>query len=298
MQLFKNSKFDFIGKGKIDIAISGVLLLVALGLIFIKGPSLSIEFVGGTLLQVKFNELPPVDKIRDALNTGGWSGYSLQTQPQEKTVIIRVKEGAKSREDISSSLMSQFKTAFPGNVSEIPERVDFVGPVIGKKLALDALFAILGSLTVIVLYIAYRFRNWTWGVVAVIALAHDVFLTLGLLVGLDREITLVVIAALLALSGYAVNDTIVIFDRVRENFHLARKESRRDIYNRSINETLSRTFNVSFMALLASGSLFFGGEVLFDFALAMTFGVIVSAFSTIGFSIALIYFWETRSKRA
>lgn len=298
MDLFKNINVDFIGKRSICYGISLTLMLATLAAIVVKGPQLGIEFTGGTLLQVKFNELPPIDEIRKALDSSGWTGYSLQTQPEDKSIIIRVKQGEKSKDDISASLMGALKKAFPSNVHEIPDRVEFVGPVIGKKLAFNAAMAILGSLAVIVIYVAFRFRNWPWGVVGVLALAHDVFITFGLLVLLNREITLVVIAALLTLAGYSINDTIVIFDRVRENLRSARKESLKSLYNRSLNETLSRTINTSFMALLAACSLFFGGQVIADFALAMSFGIFIGSYSTIGVCIALIYQWEMRGKAA
>jgi preprotein translocase subunit SecF len=298
MQFFKDTRIDFLGKKKLCYVISITAILISLGALLFKGPTMGIEFTGGTLLQAKFKELPPIDKIRDALNAGGFQGYSVQTQPANESIIIRIKQGDQSKEDISGRIMTSLKAAFGENVNELPERVEFVGPVIGKKLAFDAMMAILGSLGVIVIYVAFRFRNWVWGLVGVLALAHDVFITFGLLVILQREVTLVVIAALLTLAGYSINDTIVIFDRVRENMRSARRESLMELYNRTINETLSRTFNTSFMALIAASSLFFGGEVLFDFALTMSFGILIGSYSTIFVCIALIHQWETRGKKA
>ncbi len=295
MELFKNINIDFIGKKNLCYALSALMILAGVGaLIKNRGPVLGIDFTGGTLLQIGFKDLPPIDQIRETLNKAGWDGYTLQTQPADNSIIIRVKSGEKSKEDISASLLSTLRQGYAGNVKDVPERIEFVGPVIGKKLVWDAYKAIFGSLIVIVIYVAFRFKNWTWGAVGVLALAHDVFITFGLLTILNKEITLVVIAALLTLAGYSINDTIVIFDRVRENLRTSRKESLRDLYNRSINETLGRTLNTSLTALMASGSLFLGGEVIRDFALAMSFGVVIGSYSTIGVAIALVYQLETR----
>lgn len=296
MRLFKETKIDFI-KGKyfcygLSLAMIGATIFA----LVTKGPSMSIEFTGGTLLQVGFKELPRLDDLRATLNKDGWDGFGLQSQPAEHTVIVRLKQGAQSKDDIAAKLMETLKKDYPDNVKPAPDRVEFVGPVIGKKLAWDALKAIFGSLIVIVLYVAFRFKNWIWGVVGVLALAHDVFITFGLLTIMNREITLVVVAALLTLAGYSINDTIVIFDRVRENLRLSRKESLRDLYNRSINETLSRTLITSFIALLSSASLFFAGDVIWDFALTMTFGVVIGSYSTIFVAIGLIHQWEMARK--
>lgn len=296
MQFFKNTKIDFIGKKNYFYAVSILMIVASLAAIFIKGPVMSIEFTGGTLLQLKFKELPPIDKVRASLTGAGWEGFAVQTQPADHRLIVRVRQGKQSQDDIAVSLMQTLRTDFQGNIEEIPERVEFVGPVVGKKLVLDAFLAILGSLAVIVIYVGFRFRNWTWGAVGVLALAHDVLITYGLLVIFGREITLVVIAALLTLAGYSINDTIVIFDRVRENLRASRKENIRDLYNRSINETLSRTLITSFIAFITAGSLFFGGDVIRDFAMSMTFGIVIGSYSTIGVAISLIYQWEQSRK--
>jgi len=296
MKFFKKTNVDFIGIRKVCYAISLGLILISAYAIVAKKLNMSIEFTGGTLLQAQFNELPSIETVRESLTAEGWDGFSLQTQPTDKSIIIRVKQGTSSKEDISGRLMSNLKKSFPGNVRDLPERVEFVGPVIGKKLVIDAYKAIFGSLLVIVLYVAIRFKNWIWGLVGVLALAHDVFITFGLLVLFNREITLVVIAALLTLAGYSINDTIVIFDRVRENLRSSRKESLKDLYNRSLNETLSRTFNTSLCALMASASLLLGGIVLQDFAIAMTFGVVIGSYSTVFVAISAIYQWEMSRK--
>jgi preprotein translocase subunit SecF len=162
----------------------------------------------------------------------------------------------------------------------------------------QSLLAVVFSLLGIIIYVAFRFKNWVWGAAGVLALAHDVFLTVGFLSVTDRELTITVIASLLTLAGYSINDTIVIFDRIRENLRMRRKEPLDALINRSLNETLSRTIITSgmvFFVLLAL--LFFGGEVLNDFAAALTFGVVVGSYSTWFIAVPLVFDWQTRRAR-
>lgn len=296
MQIIGKTNIDFIGNKKIYYAVSLLFFLISVAtLIQHRGPVLGIDFTGGTLIQASFEELPPIEAIRDSLRESPFDSYTLQTQPANHSVVIRVKQGQKSKEDIAGEIMATLKNAFPNNVHNLPERVEFVGPVIGKKLVANAMFAIFGSLGMIIVYVAFRFKNWVWGLGGVLALAHDVIITLGYLTLLNREITLVVVAALLTLAGYSINDTIVIFDRIRENTRTSRKETLKDIINRSLNETLGRTINTSFTTLLASlALLFLGGEVIHDFALTLVFGVIIGSYSTIGIATQLVYEMQSR----
>jgi preprotein translocase subunit SecF len=297
MKFLNNLNIDFIGKRYYYFAISGVMLLLST-LVFVKtkGPLLSIEFTGGTLIQIKFDTLPPLGDIRKSLDAQGWTSASLQTQPEDHSLLIKVKIAEKAGEDISGMLISALKKDFSGNVHDHPERVEFIGSVIGKSIIMNTVWALLGSMVLIIIYVAIRFRNWIWGVAGVFALAHDVFITWGLLTFLNAETTLVVIAALLTLAGYSINDTIVIFDRVRENFRTSRKEDIKTLYNRSLNETMSRTFNTSMTVFLASVSLLvFGGQVIRDFAIAFSFGVLIGTYSTVGAALSLVY--ELEKKR-
>jgi preprotein translocase subunit SecF len=297
MELFKGSKIDFIGHRNWFYAFTGTLFLIGVvALVARKGPRLGIDFTGGTLVQIKFKDLPAVDKVRGSLDAGGFQGYSLQTQPENNTVIIRTKAEGESGAATGARVVAALKKEFAGNVNDVPDRVEFVGPVIGRSLILNAFLSVFGSLALIVIYVAFRFKNWLWGSVGVFALAHDVFVTFSLLVVLNREITLVIIAALLTLAGYSINDTIVIFDRVRENLRLSRKEDRKTLYNRSVNETLGRTINTSLTAFIAACSLFFAGEVIRDFALAMAFGIFIGTYSSI-FCVTIIDHFQSRSAR-
>jgi preprotein translocase subunit SecF len=298
MKLFKNINLDYIGHAKYFYALSGILALVSLFAIFKIKPVMGVEFTGGTMVQVSFKDLPPLEQVRQSLNAGGLNGFTVQTQPASHAVVVRVaQKELQNKDDLAVQILNSLKKDFAGNVKETPDKIEYIGPVVGKKLAREAMFAIIGSLAVIVIYVAFQFKNWTWGLVGVLALAHDVLITYGVLVLMRSEINLVVIAALLTLAGYSINDTIVIFDRVRENLRSSRKESLKELYNRSVNETLSRTLITAFIALITSSSLFFGGEVLRDFAIAMTFGVLIGSYSTIYVAIASVYHWETSRKR-
>lgn len=294
MRFLRNTNIDFIGQRKIYFAITIIMTIIA-GYAFIKnkGPVLGLEFTGGTVVEIGFKELPPIDKIREEFTKEGLSGFSLQTQPSNNSLIVRVKESEASKHDLAHTLIDILKKSYPDNVNAVANRVEYIGPVVGKQLVWSAYGAIFWSLLFILGYVAFRFRNWTWGAGGVLALGHDVFMTWGLLTLLGRETTLVVIAALLTLAGYSINDTIVVFDRVRENLRSARKETNRDLYNRSLNETLSRTINTSLTAFMASLCLYFlGGEVIHDFALAMSFGIAVGTYSSVGIALSLVYEFE------
>lgn len=298
MRILNTLNIDFIGKRYIYFGITAVLVVLS-GLVFIKerGPIPSIEFTGGTMVQIGFNQLPAIDEVRKALTSEGWENFSLQSQPSNNTVIIQIKQGQQSKEDIAARLVSSLQKQFAGNVHDRADRVEFIGSVIGKSIIVNTAWALLGSLGLIIIYVAYRFKNWVWGFSGVFALAHDVFITWGLLTFLKAETTLVVISALLTLAGYSINDTIVIFDRVRENLRNSRKETTKELYNRSINETLSRTLNTSMTVFLASISLLvFGGPVLRDFAIAFSFGVLIGTYSSVGVALSMVYAMENRGQ--
>ena len=250
------------------------------------------------MVQIGFKTLPPIEGIRKELDSDGWQGYALQTQPENQTVIIQVRKGTQSPETIAALLVKSLKTKFPGNVHDVADRVEFIGSVIGKGIVLNTIWALAGSLSLMIIYVGFRFRNLVWGAAGVFALVHDVFITYGLLTYLKAETTLVVIAALLTLAGYSINDTIVIFDRCRENLRISRKETLYELYNRSINETLSRTINTSMTVFLASICLLlFAGPVIRDFAIAFSFGVIIGTYSSVGVALSMVYEFQMRKKR-
>jgi preprotein translocase SecF subunit len=209
---------------------------------------------------------------------------------------IKVKGTQENVNEIADKIMGGFTASFPGN-KFTEEKRDYVGPVVGRDLAKKALFAVVLSLFGIIVYVAFRFSNPVWGAAGVIALLHDVFLAAGALSVTNREIDLVVVAALLTLAGYSINDTIVIFDRMRENIRMFPKMHLGQLVNTSINETLSRTLLTNLTVLtVVSVLFFFGGEVINNFAFTMLLGSIFGTYSTIAIATPLVYQWEGKGK--
>ena len=293
IEIFKKTNFDFVSKRYFFFGLSGLLILATIvSIIFHKGLNYGIDFTGGTLIQLKFSQKMPLADARKILSDSGLP-TELQDFPKDNTIIIRVKT---TEDGIAKKIEDIFKTVAPQN-SFVTERVEFVGPTVGRHLKNQAFFAMFWSFVGIIIYVGLRFSSGIWGFAGVVAIIHDVVITVGLFSVINREISITVIAALLTLAGYSINDTIVIFDRMRENLRLHRKDSLYSIINRSVNETLSRTIITSltvFFVLIAL--FFFGGEVIHDFSLALLFGVIIGSYSTIFVASPIIYEWE-RKKR-
>ncbi|MFH1540326.1 MAG: protein translocase subunit SecF [Elusimicrobiota bacterium] len=292
MQFFKKTNFDFVGKRNIFFVISGSLILISiLSIFFHKGLNFGIDFTGGTLVQLKFSQHVQLSDIRSTLSKNGIN-CELQDFPQQNSIIIRVKKGAD--ESIAKKIQDIFKLDISNNSFEL-ERTEYVGPTIGKHLVNQAFFALFWSFVGIIVYVAFRFKSGIWGFAGVIAIMHDVFITVGLFSILNREVSITIIAALLTLAGYSINDTIVIFDRMRENIRIYRKESLYELINRSVNETLSRSIITSLTVFLVLLSLFFlGGEVIHGFSLVLLLGVVIGSYSTIFVAAPIVYEWEMR----
>jgi preprotein translocase SecF subunit len=305
MELFKTPKFNYIKYHKIFFGVSVVLALLSVSALLYRGKSIfSIDFTGGTLIQGYFEKQAiPLGDVRTALSAGGFVGADLQSVPEHNAMILRFKtqQSDADRRDVEEKLKTVFASGFPDNPF-VFERVEFVGPVVGRSLLGKALMAIFFSFFGIVLYVAFRFKNWIWGFAGVFALVHDVFLATGFMAITGREISITVIAALLTLAGFSINDTIVIFDRIRENIRLrgrSNKETLEELINRSCNETLSRTIITSATVFLVLTCLLsFGGEVLRDFSLALTFGVVVGSYSTIFIATPMVFLWQMRRTKS
>lgn len=298
MEFFKTPRLQFIKNRNISFAFSGLLLLGTVVSLAVRGPNLSIDFTGGTLIQGYFkNTAVPLDQLRAALDGAGFGGAQIQSVPFHNAVILRYKSSVENKQELATGVTGALNKVFPDNPFEV-ERVEFVGPVVGRHLVNQAVLAIFFSMLGIALYVAFRFRNLVWGVSGVIALVHDVAIAVGFLSFFQREISITVVAALLTLAGYSINDTIVIFDRIRENLRTRGrhgKEADDALMDRSCNETLSRSVITSltvFMVLVAL--LFLGGEVIRDFALTLTIGVVVGSYSTIFVASPIVYVWQTR----
>jgi len=274
------TNINFIGNRKIALAFSAVLTLLSIGSLAVRGLQMGIDFTGGTLIQVGYKQTADLTVLRNTLNTEGFNDATVQNFGTAKDVLIRLKphEGVSSA-DLSNKVLEAINknTAEPAEL----QRVEFVGPQVGDDLAQDGFLALLYSTVAILAYIAWRFE-WKFAAGAIIATIHDVVVTLGLFSILGLEFDLTVLAAVLALIGYSLNDTIVVYDRIRENFRLLRSISTEDIMNISVNVTLSRTIMTSLTVLLVLISLFFlGGEVIHNFAIVLLFGVFFGTYSSI-----------------
>lgn len=294
MNLFSDTNIDFIGKRKIGIAISVLFILIGLvSIVAHGGPRLGIDFLGGTLVQVKFDDPVSSADVRSAISSAGYGGAVIQKFGDDKEVLIRILEAKGDTE--ASALISQALTDyFRANPYEI-RKVEKVGPKIGEELRNKAVLAILAAMFGIVIYITFRFE-FKFAIGALIALAHDVLITLGIFSLLDIEITLAVIAAFLTIVGYSLNDTIVIYDRIRENIKAMRSESYEKIINTSINNSLARTVVTSLTTFMVVFILYIiGGQVISGFSFAMMLGVIVGTYSSIFIASPILIEWHERT---
>jgi preprotein translocase subunit SecF len=294
MEFFRNPKINFVGAMRPVFTISIILVIVAaVSLVIHGGPRLSIDFTGGSILQVVIDPVPDVGQIRAALESSGIEGAQVQTFGAENEFLITYPRLDADVLESGSGLLAKLRDGLTGHEIEL-RREESVGPKIGGELRTAAANAIALSLVLIVIYIWFRFV-FRYGIAAILALVHDVTLTLGVFSLLDFEISLSVIAAFLTIIGYSLNDTIVVFDRIRENMKLRRKESYREVINRSINECLSRTILTSLTTFFVSATLYvFGGPVIHDFAFALCFGVLIGTYSSMFIASPVLVFWYQR----
>lgn len=286
----QGTKFDFMGKAKLFFLISAIFVLSSLGLIFTKGFNFGIDFAGGTIVQVKFEKAPDLNIIRTAMNSLNIGETIIQNFGSEEEVLIRVVKNDKELKSVADNIQASLETNLKDN-KFIVERVEQVGPQVGEELKKMAIYAVLYSLIGILIYVAFRFQL-IYSIGAVMALFHDVIITLGFFSLTGKELSISVVAAVLTLVGYSLNDTIVVFDRIRENLRedKAKAMSLKEVMNMSLNETLSRTTLTSFLTLLTVISLYiFGGEVINGFAFVLLIGIVVGTYSSIGIASALVY---------
>jgi preprotein translocase subunit SecF len=293
MRFFGKTHFDFIGRRRQAFMLSIIIIGAGLVSLLIKGgPDLSIDFAGGILLQLKFEKPVTTTDIRSALDDAGYGKSEIQTFARGNEVLI--KTALVEGEDVTENIKTSIGEKFPGNPYEV-RREELVGPKIGSELGKRAIWAIVFALGAILVYVGWRFE-FRFAVAAVAALFHDVLLTLGLFSLTGREISLAVIAAFLTIVGYSLNDTIVVFDRIREDLRKYHRDSYVGVINASINETLSRTVMTSVTTLIVVLFLFFmGGEVLRDFSFALLIGVIVGTYSSIYVASPILVEWHGKS---
>ncbi|HBA59720.1 MAG TPA: protein translocase subunit SecF [Elusimicrobia bacterium] len=296
MILIKKTNINFMAKRHIFFAISAVVIGAGLLSMSIKGLNLGLDFTGGTLLQLRFEQPVTTAEIRGAMSKGGLDAV-IQSLSDRNSYQIKVKGSQENARETADKIISSLTANLPGNKFN-EEKQDYVGPVVGRDLAKKALFAIILSFFGIIVYVAFRFSNPTWGAAGVLAIFHDVAVVMGAMSITNREIDLVIVAALLTIAGYSINDTIVIFDRMRENMRIFPKMPLGQLANTSVNETLSRTLITNLTVLGVVLILFvFGGEVINNFAFAMLVGSICGTYSTIAIATPLVYQWEGKGHR-
>lgn len=287
-KMLPKTNIDFIGIRKIFFIISGILMIASLLSVIFKGMNYGIDFTGGTVVKVQFENNIDIKDIRSALGKANITA-DIQTFIGRNSFAIKVKGSQDSVNEVAHSIEGALKNT---NVAFNIEQTDFVGPTVGSFLAKKAIMAFVLALAAMVVYIGFRFQNIIWGAMAVAALFHDVFLTIGVFSIMQLEVDLVIVAALLTIAGFSVNDTIVIFDRVRENIALHPKWGIKELLNVSVNETLSRTIITSLTVIAATAILYFmGGEVLNNFSFAILIGLISGTYSTMVLVPGLVYQW-------
>ncbi len=280
MKLLKEElNIDFMGKRKLATIFSAILMAVSIVSLATQGLNLGVDFTGGTLVEVGYDKVAGLESIRSDLAASEFGEATVQYFGSASEVLIRVapREGVNTAE-ISSSILELLRS--DGQVVEM-RRVEFVGPQVGEELTEDGGLAMLYALLGILIYVALRFQM-RFSIGAIVALVHDVTITMGVFSILQMNFDLTVLAALLAVIGYSLNDTIVVFDRIRENFHKMRKANPIEVMNTSLNQTLSRTIMTSLTTLLVLMSLFLvGGEIIHGFSTALIIGVVIGTYSSI-----------------
>ncbi|MDH3197908.1 MAG: protein translocase subunit SecF [Candidatus Krumholzibacteria bacterium] len=293
MQFFKTPNIEFVGRGRRAMLLSALLILTGLVSVAVhRGLRLSIDFAGGALVEIKLDQPTPIGDVRSAVTAAGFGGAEVTRYGPPTEYLIKVKAVGNAAE-VAEHLKDALSAGLAGSSVEI-RRIESVGPKIGAELRTAAFWAVMYSLLGIVIYVSWRFQ-FRMAIAAIVALVHDVLITLGFFSVVDMEISLAVIAALLTIVGYSLNDTIVVFDRVREDLHTRRRENFDRIVNGALNETLSRTLITSGTTLLVVTSLaILGGEVIRDFALALLVGIFVGTYSSLFIATPVVVEWHRR----
>lgn len=297
LEIVGKTNIDFMGKRNLAFLGSGILVLLGL-VAFVQiargVANLSIDFSGGAAVQVKFDKPVEIEAVRQALDVNGLPHADLQEFTGANKILVRIKTANSMEEQAADRIVAALNKGFPDNPLTMESSV-VIGPTIGAQLKQDALIAILVSIVGIILYISARFEL-RFGVAAALAMTHDVLAVLGLFYLLDKEITLLVVTALLTLAGYSLTDKVVVFDRIRENLRARRRETLTVIINNGINQVLSRTIVTSLTVVLVLIPLAVtGGEVLHDFSLALLWGVIIGIYSSIFVASPLLFLLPGRA---
>jgi preprotein translocase subunit SecF len=281
MQLFsKAPNFDFMAKRNIALVLSAILVIASIASLATRGLNFGLDFSGGTLIELGYPQSVDLAEVRTALEGGGFADAVVQHFGTSQDILVRLAPvGGENTADVSTRVVETLQNAAKDKIDL--RRVEFVGPQVGEELAEDGGLAVLYALICIFIYVFFRFE-WRFALGAVLALFHDVLITLGVFSAMQLDFDLTVLAACLAVIGYSLNDTIVVFDRIRENFRKMRKGNTIEITNSSLNQTLSRTLMTSLTTLLVLFALFVvGGEIIHSFATALIIGIVVGTYSSI-----------------
>ena len=297
MEIFKRpTDINFMGKIRSAMIFSALLILAGLASIGMHGGlNFGIDFSGGTLIQLQFKAAPDIDDIRDGLKSINLGESTIQEFGSKNDILIRVQRSEEKLEEVGHQVKESLQGKF--HLDDITvERVEMVGPKVGRDLREKALLSIIYAIIGIVIYISWRFE-FQYAIAAIIALIHDVLVTMGAFSIADKEFTLVIVAAFLTIIGYSLNDTIVIFDRIRENLRRRGKTPLVELVNTSINQTLSRTLLTSGTTLLVVLALFFfGGAIIHDFSFALLIGILIGTYSSIFIASVFLIYWEVKFK--
>ncbi|MGB6410851.1 MAG: protein translocase subunit SecF [Candidatus Deferrimicrobiaceae bacterium] len=294
LEIIKNTNIDFMRLRKYTFAFSGLVILFGLYAIFqiyTGGANLGIDLAGGTALQVRFEQQVQMEQVRQVLTDGGFPEATLQSVPRENIFIIKVSGKGEEEKMVGQKVVGLLEQGLPSDPHTV-ESIAEIGPAIGKKLRKDAIFALAISALAIIVYLAWRFE-FKFGVAAALATFHDVIMLVAIFFLLGREMDLLFITALLTIGGYSLTDTVVVFDRIRENIRLRKRGTFSETINLSVNEVLSRTVITSittFMACIAL--LVFGGVVLKDFSLALALGIIIGTYSSVFVASPIVAMWR------
>ncbi|MBL8006654.1 MAG: protein translocase subunit SecF [Ignavibacteria bacterium] len=301
MRIFENTNYDFLGRRKTFYVVSAIVILIGFTVLFLtRSIPLGIDFSGGTEIQIKFEKDVDIAELREAMDAAGFAGMEIKTMGSQRDVLLRTpmqEEG----QLVSDKIQTGIKAKISGNNFTV-ERTDKVGPKIGAELRRNALFAVIFSLIAILIYLAFRFQ-FVFAVGAVVALFHDVLITIAVIAIFDAvfpslrlEFNQSMLAAFLTLVGFSSNDTVIVFDRIRENIKVFKNEDTLHVMNRSINSTLSRTVITSGTVFLTVLVLFiFGGEVNRSFAFTFGIGIITGTYSSIFVASAIVVDWKERT---
>lgn len=300
MDIWGETKIDFLGKRWIMFTISAVLALIGLAAVIaipLGKANLGTDFAGGIAIQFRFEKPLSIDKVRDLMANNGFKDANLQQFAEPNKLLVKLKRSEGKLREISQSLGEVFTKGLPDNPYTVDSTTE-VGPTVGKKLQTDALWAVGISMLCILAYVAWRFE-FRFGVAAVVATFHDVLVVMGFLFFTNTEITLLVITALLTIAGYSLTDTVVVFDRIRENMRKRTKEETIPLINKSVNEVLRRTIVTSLTTLLALlALLLLGGEVIHDFSLTLFVGILIGTYSSIFIASPVLLFWKDHKRPA